>query len=180
MASERFTLIIEEVSKLEVHEKGWKGVSKRPLVLIKEEVPPKTVEELAKKKKSGYSLDRLLWQMKSRCRAKGVEEEAKVMCVALHLKLVAVEGEQAMLESKLRISQWNTSSDLDMAQTWVMVAKKRFMELESEFRHMLKAKEEGPSGSGAPMPVSTNVWNTMLGEYLSNAIGTERPWMSSR
>ncbi|KAL6005696.1 hypothetical protein ACLOJK_006267 [Asimina triloba] len=63
---------------------------------------------------------------------KGVEEEANVKCVALHSKLVAIEGEQMRLESTLQVSQG----------THPTIGEKRVTELESELRRALKAKRD--------------------------------------
>ncbi|KAL5994774.1 hypothetical protein ACLOJK_024829 [Asimina triloba] len=84
-----------------------------------------------------------------RGRTQASTEAQQALVEALAAKEAKVEGEWARLET--------------ITEKWVA-------ELKGELRCVLKVKrEEGPFGSGAPMPVQANVQDVVLGEYLSSA-----------
>ncbi|KAL6005487.1 hypothetical protein ACLOJK_006054 [Asimina triloba] len=71
--------------------------------------------------------------------AKEVKVAVKIECVEVRLKLVAAKG------------------GLDATQAQTVVIGDKVMELEAKLRQAIKAKVEGPSGSGTLMLISTEV-----------------------
>ncbi|KAL5979394.1 hypothetical protein ACLOJK_019292 [Asimina triloba] len=97
----------------------------------------------------------------------------RLQVVLLEGVTIVVEAEwgwaQALVEAQRVLADASVANKAEEeAKARVVTMKKRVTKLEGKLCHVLKAKEEGPFRSGAPMLVLTNVLDAVLREYLSN------------